>query len=400
MTEQSDGRLDIATMPCPACHHDVPAGRYCARCGAHLSLSPGERPSRLRVREYAAAPGENVLQPAIVSALFPQLPNRSRVPFRFALGLVAVVLIAFCLLQWYVPMLALAIFAPSTLVAIYLVESRLLTDLPAWVWVLTAVVGIAVGVGWTLLTASIVAESYSLGLGTEVPTATLVRDALIIPFGGLLAMQLPTVLVRLTRPPIRESLDGFVIGVLGATVFAVTATMVRMIQEIDAGITLSDQSVSDLLIEAGVRGLTMPLTAATVSGLVGIGLWYRRRPGASRLRHFATVGLILVVAAAAYANVGLVEVLQIASDLQFLVHVALALAAVVALRVGIQVAVLHEPQDPLHPELPILCPGCGHVVPDVAFCPACGIAEHASSRSSREARRRDRPQPDTEKIEQ
>jgi rRNA maturation endonuclease Nob1 len=109
--------------------------------------------------------------------------------------------------------------------------------------------------------------------------------------------------------------------------------------------------------------------------------------------------LVLVVAAAAYANVGLVEVLQIASELQFLVHVALALAAVVALRVGIQVAVLNEPQDPLHLELPILCPGCGHVVPDASFCPACGVAAHAASRSSREARRRDRPVPGTELAE-
>ena len=94
------------------------------------------------------------------------------------------------------------------------------------------------------------------------------------------------------------------------------------------------------------------------------------------------------------------EVLAIASELQLLVHIALALAAVVALRVGIQVAVLHEPQDPLHPELPILCPGCGHVVPDVAFCPACGVAEHTASRASREARRRDRPHPSAELVEQ
>jgi hypothetical protein len=194
-------------------------------------------------------------------------------------------------------------------------------------------------------------------------------------------------------------LYGFVIGVLGSSVFAVTATMVRLVQEIDAGITLSDQSVTDLLIEAGVRGLTMPLTAATVSGLFGIWLWYTRRPDASRIRHLASGALVLVVAAAAYANVGLVEVLQIASELQFLVHVALALAAVVALRVGIQVAVLHEPQDPLHLELPILCPGCGHVVPDASFCPACGVAAHAASRSSREARRRDRPVPGTELAE-
>ncbi|WP_445166071.1 zinc ribbon domain-containing protein [Mycolicibacterium sp. Dal123E01] len=387
------------TMPCRLCKHDVPAGRFCGRCGARLVQERGSGPDWLRGNAFIAAPGENVLQPSLVSSLFPHLPRRSHGTFRVGLTLVFAVLVLSCVMHWYVPMLAVATFAPLLLFGIYLGETGVFSDLSWRIWALTAVFGIAVGVGWSLLTAAIVAQSYSLGLGTEVPTATLVRDALVIPFGGLLAMQLPTVLVRLTRPPIRESLYGFVIGVLGATVFAVTATMVRLVQEIDAGITFSDQSVTDLLIEAGVRGLTMPLTAASVSGLVGIGLWHTRRPGSSRVRHLVVSGLILVVAAAAYANVGLVEVLQIASELQFLVHVALALAAVVALRVGMQVAVLHEPQDPLHPELPILCAECGHVVPDVAFCPACGVAAHAASRTSREARRGDRPQPGTELLQ-
>lgn len=389
----------IETMPCRLCGHDVPAGRFCGRCGARLVHERGSGPDWLRVNAFVAAPGESVLQPSLVSSMFPHLPRRSHGTFRVGLALVLAVLVAFCLLHWYVPMVAVATFAPLLLFVIYLTETGVIADLPWRVWVLTVVLGIAVGVGWALLTSTIVAEYYSLGLGTEMPTARLVRDALVIPFGGLLAMQLPTILVRLTRPPDRESLYGFAIGVLGATVFAVTVTMVRMVQEIDAGITISDQPVTDLLIEAGVRGLTMPLTAASVGGLIGIVLWYSRRPDSSRVRQLAVGGLALVVAAAAYANVGLVEVLQIASDLQFLVHVVLALAAVVALRVGMQVAVLHEPQDPLHVELPILCPSCGHVVPDVAFCPACGVAAHAASRTSRAARRRDRPQPGTELVD-
>ncbi|MCX2931494.1 zinc ribbon domain-containing protein [Mycobacterium sp. CVI_P3] len=387
------------TMPCRLCGHDVPAGRFCGRCGARLARERGSGPDWLRGNAYVAAPSENVLQPSLVSSVFPHLPRRSHGSFRVGLALVAAVLVAFCLLHWYVPMVAVATFAPLLLFVIYLTETGVSADLPWWVWGLTIVFAVAAGVGWALLTGEIVAESYSVGLGAETSIAAVVRDAVLIPFGGLLAMQLPTVLVRLSRPPIRESLYGFVIGVLAAMVFTVTVTMVRLIQEIDAGITISDQSVTDLLTEAGVRALTMPLTAASVSGLVGIGLWYTRRPGASRIRHLAAGALVLVVAAAAYANVGLVEVLDIASDVQFLVHVALALAAVVALRVGLQVAVLHEPQDRMHPGLPILCPGCGHVVPDMAFCPACGVAAHASSRASREARRQDRPQPGTELVQ-
>jgi rRNA maturation endonuclease Nob1 len=65
--------------------------------------------------------------------------------------------------------------------------------------------------------------------------------------------------------------------------------------------------------------------------------------------------------------------------------------ALLALRIGLHLALLHEAHDEIHSDQPILCPHCGHVVPDMAFCPACGAATHASSRSSRSARRDARP---------
>ena len=59
--------------------------------------------------------------------------------------------------------------------------------------------------------------------------------------------------------------------------------------------------------------------------------------------------------------------------------------------IGLQLALLHEAHDPIIGK-PLLCPYCGHVVPDMAFCPACGVATRASSRSSRALRRSERPQ--------
>jgi len=56
----------------------------------------------------------------------------------------------------------------------------------------------------------------------------------------------------------------------------------------------------------------------------------------------------------------------------------------------VHVALLRETHDPITQE-PLLCENCGHVVPDMAFCPACGLATRASSRSSRAERRRARP---------
>jgi hypothetical protein len=395
MTDQPE----IATMPCPACRHDVPAGRFCARCGAHLSLPAGERPGLLRVRDFAAAPGENVLQPSIVSSMFPQLPSRSRVAFRFALALVVAVLITFCLLQWYVPMLALAIFAAPTLVAIYLVESRLLSDLPVWVWVLTAALGLAVGVGWATLTGAIVAETYSLGLGSQVPTLRLLRDAVVIPFGALLAMQLPAILVRLIRTPVRESLHGSTIGLVGATTFVLATNVTRMIPQFGDSTVAGDLPIADMLLQAGVRGIAEPLTGLALGGLVGAGLWYARRDGTDRRGVLAVGGLGLVVGAAAYASVGLAEAYRLPPYLQFAVHVVLALAAIIALRVSLQLTVLREEHAVTYPELPILCVWCQHVVPDTKFCPACGVAGHAASQTSRAARRENRPQPHIEMAE-
>jgi rRNA maturation endonuclease Nob1 len=68
------------------------------------------------------------------------------------------------------------------------------------------------------------------------------------------------------------------------------------------------------------------------------------------------------------------------------VHLAVTLLAVLVLRIGLHLALPHEAHDPIMSE-PLLCPHCDRVVPDMAFCPACGVATRASSRSSRRARR-------------
>lgn len=395
----AESNTGVATMPCLVCRHDVPPGKFCGRCGAHLSRSRGDGPAWLRVTEYVAAPGENVLQPSIVSSMFPHLPNRSQGAFRVGLGVVLVALIVLSALGLVLPMVVVATFAPSLLFVVYLADTGLFADLPRWVWGLTFVLGAAVGAGWALLTDNIITESFSLGLGTAVPTARLIWDAVAIPGGAVLVMQLPVVLVRLSRPPGRESLGGFAIGALGATMFAAGTTLFRVIPELPGAMQPTDQPVGDLLGQAVILGVTQPLTAVTVGGLFGAALWYTRPDGRGGWRIPAIAVLGLVVATAIYSIVGLINVFRVPPNLQLVIHLVLALAFVLALRIGLQVAVLHERHEPLHPELPILCPDCGHVVPDMAFCPACGVAAQAASRTSRAARRLDRPRPDEEEVQ-
>ncbi|MCV7225412.1 zinc ribbon domain-containing protein [Mycolicibacterium komossense] len=395
---ETPGEAYPGTMPCHSCDHDVPAGRFCARCGAQLSAVRGDGPRWLRIRDYAAAPGENVLQPSIVSSVFPYLSNRSSGAFRVLVWLVLATLVVLCAFQLEVAMVAAATFAPPLLFLVYLKETGVIGDLLWRVWVPTFAVGIGVGAAWALWTNGIVAESYSLGLGVEVPTARLVLDALIIPFGGLFALQLPAVLIWVSRPPRRDSLYGFAVGALGGTMFAVGATVVRLVSQIGRGEQANDQPVADMLLEAGIRGVTMPLMAVSIGGLIGAALWYRSADGQGRRGVWTAIVVGSLAAPAVYACVGLVDVLRITPYLQFVVHAAIALVAVLALRTGLQLAMLHEIHEPTDAEQPILCADCGHVVPDMAFCPACGVASQAASRASRAARRQDRPQPSDEQV--
>jgi hypothetical protein len=92
-----------------------------------------------------------------------------------------------------------------------------------------------------------------------------------------------------------------------------------------------------------------------------------------------------------YAGLGLLDVARVPQVLQLVVYLAVAAVAVLILRVGLHLALLHEEHDEIQAGEPLLCAHCGHVVPDMAFCPACGVATRAFSRSSRTLRRETRP---------
>ena len=94
---------------------------------------------------------------------------------------------------------------------------------------------------------------------------------------------------------------------------------------------------------------------------------------------------------AVYAGLGLVDVSHIPQWLQLVIHLSVSMVALLLLRIGLHLALLHEEHDEIHSDEPVLCPHCNHVVPDMAFCPACGAATRASSRASRHERREVRP---------
>ena len=106
-------------MVCQACETEVPDGAFCGRCGV-----PRVADGRLRIGAYAAAPNEHTLLPSIVSSLFPQLPHRSRTPFRVGLALLFIALATFTLLRWQAPLVTVGALGLPILFLMYLRESE------------------------------------------------------------------------------------------------------------------------------------------------------------------------------------------------------------------------------------------------------------------------------------
>ncbi|HKP43344.1 zinc ribbon domain-containing protein [Mycobacterium sp.] len=369
----------LPTMPCPVCETDVPAGAFCGTCGAQLAQ--GRR--RLRVGAYAAAPGEHALRLSVASTLFPHLPHRSRTPFRVALGVLFLLLVAFALLRMQAPLIAVSALGFPLLFILYLHEADVDDDLPVSSLALTAALGVILGIGWALFIGAIVANTYDVAISDGASEGRSMLEGLVAPTGAAVLMLVPALVVRLLRPATRESLDGFVIGALGAIGFTAAATLTRLAPQFATGATAGDRPINGLLVEAGIQGVAVPLTAVSVGGLFGVALWFT---GSRRIARILLVSSI-AVAIALYAALGLMEVVPLLEGLHFGLHMLVAVLALLALRIGIQTALLHEAHDEMQPSEQVLCPHCDHVVPDTAFCPNCGVASRAASRTSRDARR-------------
>ena len=382
----------MTTMTCPHCRADVPTANFCGLCGYPLAAGmPGARMA-LRPSTFGAAPAESVLVPHFASALFPHLPSRSRTPFRVTL-LVAVALLAVSVLtRLPAAGIALSALGLPLLFVLYLRVSGLSGDMSRLSLTLAAVLGAVLGTGWVLLTGGLVARAYNVSVSAGLALHHLFSQGVAIPAAGMLLMLLPAVALRVIRPGSRESLDGFTIGALGALLFTAAATLTRLAPQLTTGLFARARPVQGLIVEVAMTGVTIPVTAAAAGGLVGILLWFQ--PGR---RHDRRVRVLLALTAAAvllvHTTVGVVNITGIPQMTMLAIHLGAATLSLLALRLALQLALLHESTDPVQPDQPLLCIHCEMVVPDMAFCPACGAATRASTRTSRSQRRTIRPLP-------
>lgn len=341
----------------------------------------------LRPRAYVAAPSEPVLIPAVTSTLFPELPPADRLPFRIGMAIMVlgvIVLSAFGLLAALVALVALGVPA---LFMLYLRQSGVLRDMPVGTLALVVVLGAGCGAGWVWFTGDAVAKAYGVPIAAGFLLENLADIGLVIAVGGAVLMVLPAFLIRvLVRRRSRESLDGFTIGALGALSFTLAATTTRLAPQFVAGL-LENVLPMRRFTAAVLFGVAAPLTAAALGGLIGILLWFR--PGPIAVRHRGHVRVILLLftllVVAIYTAIWLIDDSPLPRWPQLGLHILMTAVALVVARFCVQLALLHERQDEPS-EQPVLCLNCEHVVPEMPFCPACGFASHALTRSERRLR--------------
>jgi len=363
---------------------DVPSGNFCGRCGCQ-----GGQLKVVRPKTFGAAPRENVLLPYLASSLFPQLPARSRTPFRVTLVIAALGLLLSAIVRLPAAGIAISALGLPLLFALYLRASAVDRDIPRASLVSAALLGALLGAAWVVVSGQVVSRTYGVPMAVGLAVHHLLREGMLIPAAGMVLMILPTVMIRLFRPGSRESLDGFAIGVLAGLSFTATATLVRLAPQVHAGLIASARPVIGLVVEVVLYGVTVPITAAAAGGMVGIALWFTQRDGVTE--HHGRVRLALILLAAAslmiHVGVGIIDVLGLPQLRMLFAHLTLMLVVLLTLRVSLQLALLHETQDPIREGQPLLCPYCEMVVPDMAFCPSCGAATRASSQTSRQERR-------------
>ena len=261
--------------------------------------------------------------------------------FRICLALFAVILVGAAALRLPGLLIAVAALGIPLLFGLYLTQ-LMPRGAQTGRLIAAALSGIALGVAFALFSGAVVSRSYGVPFESGIAAVHLrAQDAVVTLVAAILVMS-PAVIIRLTGPGPRRALYGFVIGAAGALCVAASTTVVRMSAWLSSGLVDRDQPLSDLLIEAGIRGIAVPVTAAAAGGMVGAALWFdAERRGPARW----TLLLSAAVSVAAHVWLGEEDSANISQWAKVAWHFAVALLAVVLLRFGLRLALRSEHEE-------------------------------------------------------
>jgi len=247
--------------------------------------------------------------------------SRQRAVYATGFAALVATLAVFAVLRWPAPLVTVGALGVPLLYALHLyrvgAQYRRL--------VLIAAFGVALGVGWALASAGLVADSYDAALGPGTSRARIVLSTVAVAVVSAVVMLLPVVAARLAWRAPRKCLDGFTFGAAGALSVGAALTLSRLVPQFATGLAADDWPVGVLLIQAAVQGVALPITVAAIGGLVGAALWSGRRPA---------VAFSLVVVLTVSVAIGLLDSAAWAAGPLLVGYLAVAVGAVVALRAG------------------------------------------------------------------
>jgi RsiW-degrading membrane proteinase PrsW (M82 family) len=375
----------LPTCHCPYCGSTVPDSPYCGACGSDLIRKVTGR-AKVRTHAFAACPNESILMPSIVTTLFPQLSWRATVGFRIALGLFTLALLGCALAGATGPVIAVSALGVPLLFQIYVYEVDPYQSgaLPMTAALLT--VGAACGAGWALLAGPMVAAAAAPTLlPLHLTGGQTLRAGIGVPVVGQILMCLPVAVIRLRRPWGWDALDGFTAGATTGVGFAAAVTVVEMSSWMYLG-QFAHQPTASVLAQAILRGISVPVAAAALTGYVGATLFAARPPASivtvHRTRIFASPVTAIVIAVVLQAGRGVTDVARLPVVAVVLLHLAATLLAIIALRAGLHWLLLLEgTRTMIGP--PWACTNCHHMTPVMLYCAQCGMARRATARSWR-----------------
>lgn len=125
------------------------------------------------------------------------------------------------------------------------------------------------------------------------------------------------------------------IGALGALSFTAAATLTRLAPQFTAGL-IDNVRPARLILEAGLYGIAMPLTAAAAGGLIGMMLWFRsgERADLHPERVHRALLIFTGVVVMLYTAIWVVDAARLPKLPQLLLHLGLTVLAVLAARSG------------------------------------------------------------------
>ena len=360
-------------VTCPHCGSVVPAGEFCGHCGAHMTSA-----STRRTHAYSAVPTQRVAQLAIISTLFPHLPNRGSGPFRVALGAGVALVAMLAGLHLFAPATVAAVCILPVLYLMYLYEVEIYEDEPWLVVGATMLVGGVLGLVFTNVTGGALSQ---LVLTGDRETG-FVLAGIAIPVVGQGLMLVGPLFLYFARDRFREPLDGLTFGAASALGFTLASSLTTFWPLLE-GPLVGTGSTLDWGLRLARAGLLVALINACTTAMVAAALWLHRwdrrrkdRPWPASL--LATISIAFGVQIALGMLAFVVDNLVVETA----IYAVAAIALLLYLRLVIHDALLVEgAEHEIGPDSP--CPECHRLVPTMAFCPACGAARAAGPKQAR-----------------